>query len=123
MEIVKEMDLLVESYRPGVMERLRLGPTDIHSINPTLKYVRLSGYSQACTKAGHDITYLAESGLLQKFRPSSDNEPRMPGNFVADYCAGSLATFCLVLRVLHSPRSRECVVIDSSMTHNSAYFG
>ncbi len=53
------MDIVIESYRPGVMERLGLGPNVVHSKSPNIIYVRLSGYGQKDLRAGHDGTYLA----------------------------------------------------------------
>ena len=53
------MDIVIESFRPGVMERLGLGPNAVHLVNPEKIYVRLSGYGQKDYRAGHDGTYLA----------------------------------------------------------------
>ena len=70
--MVKSMDVVVESFRPGVMERLGLGPKEIHEANPNTIYVRLSGYGQSDTAVGHDSNYLAKSGLLSRFTSVAD---------------------------------------------------
>ena len=103
------------------MERLGLGPSLIHASHPNILYVRLSGYGQADKRAGHDGTYLAESGLLTRFRAAEDFPPVYPANIVADYCAGSLATFSLIVQ--KRIEAKPCQIIDSSMTHNSSYYG
>jgi len=119
--MVKTMDVFLESFRPGVMERLGLGPTEVHKVNPKIIYVRLSGYGQADKSAGHDANYLAKSGIMTKFRFNPDGKPGLPGNIVADYCNGSLATFVQILAAKKLSK-RDYVVIDSSMTHNTAYY-
>ena len=63
-------------------------------------YARLTGYGQNDKRAGHDAQYLSESGLLNRFRPDERSPPVFPGNIVADYCAGSLATFVQILQKL-----------------------
>ena len=75
------------------MERLQLSPVEIHKINPNTIYVRLSGFGQDDLRAGHDGNYLAQSGLLTRFRANEHAIPTYPGNILADYCAGSLSTF------------------------------
>ena len=97
LEMVKKMDVFLESFKPGVMERLGLGPSEIHKVNPKIIYVRLSGYGQSDKAAGHDANYLAKSGVMTKFRFNADGKPGLPGNVVADYCNGSLATFVQIL--------------------------
>ena len=97
LELVKTMDVFLESFRPGVMERLGLSPREVHEVNPKIIYVRLSGYGQADKAAGHDANYLAKSGLMTKFRFNAESKPGLPGNICADYCNGSLATFVQIL--------------------------
>ena len=71
VKVVKDLctraDVLIEPYRPGVMEKLGLGPGDLLGVNPRLVYARLTGFGQSgplAMKAGHDINYLAISGVL-----------------------------------------------------------
>lgn len=66
-KLCKNADVLIEGYRPGVMEKLGLGPDVLHSLNSKLIYARLTGFGQSGSlafKAGHDINYLAVSGVL-----------------------------------------------------------
>lgn len=118
--MVKDIDVFVESFRPGVMERLGLSPKQIHEVNPNVIYVRLSGYGQKDKRAGHDANYLAESGIMSKFVTTPGGKPGIPGNVVADYINGSLATF---IKILHARRlKQQKIVIDSSMTENTMYY-
>ncbi len=82
IEIVRKMigdsDVLVEPYRPGVMESLQLGPDDAHRVNPKLIYARLTGWGQDgsyASMAGHDINYIALSGALSLFRRKGGEAP------------------------------------------------
>ena len=108
-DIIPNVDVLMESFRPGVMERLGLGPEQVHKVNPSLVYVRLTGFGQMPSEyrdtASHDSNYLAIAGLLSKFRqkdqPGQEKGiPNVPGNIVADYSSGSLGSFALTLQAL-----------------------
>ena len=92
----------MESYRPGTLEKVGLGPKEVHKFNPQLIYVRLSGYGQQQShfqlKAGHDQNYLALTGILNKFkRQGRDSNPVFPANILADFAGGSLYTLNLIL--------------------------
>ena len=108
-EIIPTIDILLESFRPGVMERLGLSPEEVHKVNPRLVYIRLTGFGQQPSEyrdtASHDSNYLAVSGLLSKFRFTDNQDgfkqiPVMPGNIIADYASGSLGSFVLALQAL-----------------------
>jgi alpha-methylacyl-CoA racemase len=67
-DLVRSADVLVEGFRPGVMERLGLGPDDLQAVNPRLVYARMTGWGQAgplARRAGHDINYIAVAGALE----------------------------------------------------------
>lgn len=101
-EIVPHVDVILESYRPGVMEKLGLSPEAVHALNPKLIYGRLSGFGQVASKyrerAGHDINYLALAGILNRFkRQAKDCAPTPPANILADFASGSLHLFNQVL--------------------------
>jgi len=88
----------MESFRPGVMEKLGIPPAVVHDINPKIIYVRLSGYGQQPSNytviAGHDINYLALTGILNKFkRVVRNSAPVPPANILADFASGSLYCF------------------------------
>ena len=100
--VLPHIDVLLESYRPGVMEKLGLSPEVVHAVNPKVIYGRLSGFGQGSFKyrerAGHDINYLALTGVLNKFkRNGKGNAPTPPANIVADFASGSMHLFSQVL--------------------------
>lgn len=99
-KVIPQIDILIESFRPGVMERLQLGPSEVHAINPNLIYVRISGFGHTVSsgetknKAGRDINFLAASGLLSKFRRNDKiGPPIVPANVLSYYSGGSTFAF------------------------------
>ena len=119
-------DGLVEGYRPGVMERLGLGPEALLKANPRLVYGRVTGWGQEgplAQEAGHDINYLALTGLLSCIG-EADRPPVPPLNLVADYAGGGLMlAFGMVAALLHAARSGEGQVIDAAMTDGATLTG
>lgn len=119
-------DGLIEGYRPGVMERLGLGPEQLRADNPRLVYGRVTGWGQEgplAQAAGHDINYLALTGLLSCIG-EPDRPPVPPLNLVADYGGGGLMlAFGVVAALLHAQRSGEGQVIDAAMTDGAALTG
>ena len=84
-------DGLIEGYRPGVMERLELGPDALIKANPALVYGRVTGWGQygpLAAEAGHDINYIAITGLLNGIGPKE--RPVAPGNYLGDYAGGGM---------------------------------
>ena len=109
-------DVLVEGFRPGVAERLGLGPSDVSGTNPGVVYARITGWGQdgpMAAMAGHDINYIGLSGVLHTI---GDTEPTPPLNLVGDYAGGALYAVIGVLGALHR-RSMTGVgsVIDAAM--------
>ncbi|MFF5516148.1 CaiB/BaiF CoA transferase family protein [Streptomyces coeruleorubidus] len=100
-------DVLVEGYRPGVAERLGVGPEPCHARNPALVYGRMTGWGQdgpLADRAGHDIAYIAPTGTLGMIgRP--DEPPAVPANLLGDYAGGSLYLVVGVLAALHHARA------------------
>ncbi|XP_072936885.1 alpha-methylacyl-CoA racemase [Epargyreus clarus] len=127
IEIVKKMcstsDVLLDTYRPGVMEKLGLGPKTMLQENSRLIYARLSGYGQDGhykSKAGHDINYIAMSGVLHMLRKNDDIPT--PVNFAADFAGGSvLCALGIILALYERTQSNLGQVIDASMTEGAAY--
>lgn len=118
--------VLIEGFRPGVMERLGLGPDVCHAANPALTYMRLTGWGQQgplAQAAGHDLNYLALSGLLASFgRPG--RPPAPPLNLIADFGGGGLlAAFGALCGVLHARATGAGQVVDSAMLDGSALMG
>lgn len=92
LEAIEKADVLIEGYRPGVMERLGLGPDVVLARNPRLVYGRMTGWGQEgplAHAAGHDINYLALSGALEAIGPEG-GPPSPPLNLAGDYGGGSL---------------------------------
>lgn len=119
-------DGLIEGYRPGVMEKLGLGPEPLLADNRRLVYGRITGWGQdgpLATTAGHDINYLSLTGLLSCIG-EPDRPPVPPLNLVADYAGGGLMlAFGMVSAFLHVQRGGEGQVIDAAMTDGAALTG
>ena len=119
-------DGLIEGYRPGVMERLGLGPDDLLEGNPRLVYGRVTGWGQKgplVAEAGHDINYLALTGLLAVIGPK-DGPPSVPVNYLADFAGGGMMlAFAMVAALLAVQRGGEGQVIDAAMTDGAALIG
>lgn len=121
-----QSDVVLEPYRKGVMERLGLGPHELLKENPRLIYARLTGYGQSgsyASAAGHDINYLAMSGLLSRLG-RSEEKPYAPLNLVADFAGGSLTcALGIVMALLERTKSGKGQIIDASMVEGAAYVG
>ncbi|MEU1573516.1 CaiB/BaiF CoA-transferase family protein [Streptomyces collinus] len=117
-------DILVEGYRPGVAERLGVGPGPCHARNPRLVYGRMTGWGQdgpLAQRAGHDIAYIAPTGTLGMIgRP--DEPPAVPANLLGDYAGGSLYLVVGVLAALHHARaSGTGQVVDAAIVDGTAH--
>lgn len=121
-----QSDVVLEPYRKGVMEKLGLGPQELLKENPRLIYARLTGYGQSgpyATVAGHDINYLAMSGLLSRLGRCGE-KPYAPMNLFADFAGGGLTcALGIVLALLERAKSGEGQIIDASMVEGAAYVG
>jgi alpha-methylacyl-CoA racemase len=123
LALVEQADLLVEGFRPGVAERLGLGPEPCLQRNPRLVYGRMTGWGQqgpAASTAGHDITYIAVTGALHAIG-AAGGAPQVPLNLVGDF-AGSLYLVTGLLAALHESRSSgHGQVVDAAMVDSSAH--
>jgi alpha-methylacyl-CoA racemase len=119
-------DGLIEGYRPGVMERLGLGPEVLLQDNPKLVYGRVTGWGQEgplAQEAGHDINYLAITGLLAGLGPRA-GPPMPPSNYLADFAGGGMMlAFGMVAALLEVQRGGAGQVIDAAMTDGAALIG
>ncbi len=114
----KTADIVIEGYRPGVMERLGIDYETLRGLNPRLIYCSLTGYGQSGSlsqEAGHDLNYLAISGALGAFGPETD-VPAFPLNLLADFAGGSLFACLGILYALYArATSGEGQYVDASM--------
>lgn len=122
LRLIETADVLVEGLRPGVMERLGLGPDACLERNPRLVYGRMTGWGQSgplADRAGHDITYAALSGALHA--TGSAAKPRQALNLVADFGGGTLFLVMGILAALHERTvSGHGQVVDAAMVDGAA---
>ncbi|HEY5674250.1 MAG TPA: CoA transferase [Malonomonas sp.] len=115
-ELLSVADVLLESYRPGVLERLGYSRSRLQKINPKLVHCALSGFGQTgpCReRAGHDLTYLAMSGMLSL--TGTTETPVMPFPPICDYAAGKQAATSILAALLRQQRSGRGAFIDVSL--------
>ena len=123
LRLVERADVLVEGFRPGVAERLGLGPETCEKINPRLVYARMTGWGQdgpLAARAGHDIDYIAVAGALWPLgRPGE--RPHAPLNLIGDFAGGGMLLAVGVLAaLLERERSGRGQVVDAAMVDGSA---
>src|SRR2546430_4256993 len=117
-ERVVEADILVEGFRPGVMERMELGYPALAAINPALVYCAITGYGSdgpMAGRAGHDLNYLARSGALS-LMPQCDGAPIIPGLQVADLAGGLQAAFLIAAALAGRDQTGRGTRVEVSMT-------
>ncbi|MFA3877811.1 CaiB/BaiF CoA transferase family protein [Streptomyces sp. MMCC 100] len=123
LRLAEAADVFVEGYRPGVVERLGLGPETVLDRNPAVVYARLTGYGQSgplARTAGHDINYVAQSGALHAMARRGE-APRPPVNLLGDYAGGgTMAAYGIVCAVLEARTSGRGQVLDAAMTDGVA---
>jgi alpha-methylacyl-CoA racemase len=123
LRLIARSDVLIEGFRPGVMERLGLGPEPCLARNPRLVYGRMTGWGQdgpLAGAAGHDINYVALTGALHSVgTPQSGPVP--PVNFVGDFGGGAMSlAFGIVCALLEAGRSGKGQVVDAAITDGTA---
>ncbi|MEH0548303.1 CaiB/BaiF CoA-transferase family protein [Streptomyces sp. B21-105] len=124
LDLAARADVLIEGNRPGVAERLGVGPAECHARNPRLVYGRMTGWGQEgplAQRAGHDIAYIAVTGALGLIgRPGAP--PPAPANLLGDYAGGSLYLVVGVLAALHHARvSGVGQVVDAAIVDGAAH--
>ncbi|HYD27428.1 CaiB/BaiF CoA-transferase family protein [Brevundimonas sp.] len=121
--LIASSDALIEGFRPGVMERLGLGPEVCAELNPRLVFGRITGWGQSgpmARQVGHDLNYIALSGALSMMG-EPDRPPRPPLNVVGDYGGGAMLLVTGVLAALLEARTTgRGRVVDAAMTDGSA---
>jgi alpha-methylacyl-CoA racemase len=123
--LVAGSDGLIEGYRPSVMERLGLGPDEMLKANPSLVYGRVTGWGQdgpLAQEAGHDINYVALTGLLHGIGPQE--RPVPPINYIGDYAGGGMMlAFGMVSALLAVKGGADGQVVDAAMSDGAALIG
>ncbi|CAI5455103.1 unnamed protein product [Caenorhabditis angaria] len=125
-EMCRTSDVLLDPFRPGVLEKAGLDPSSLLEENKSLIICRISGYGQTGRMnqdAGHDINYVSMSGMLPTFTGKQASRPWPPANMLADFAGGSLTAAFGIVSAIHarSKNGGEGCVIDCSMTEGVAY--
>jgi len=123
LRLVEQADALIEGFRPGVAERLGIGPEECMARNPKLVYGRMTGWGQdgpMAPRAGHDINYIALSGVLSAMSRQGE-KPMPPLNLVGDFGGGGmLIAFGILCGVLSAERTGAGQVVDAAMVDGAA---
>jgi alpha-methylacyl-CoA racemase len=123
LDLAASSDALLEGFRPGVMERLGLGPEELLARQPRLVYGRMTGWGQdgpLARAAGHDINYIAVAGALEPLA-GTDLAPTPPHNMLGDFGGGGMLLVCGVLAaVLHARKSGVGQVVDAAIVDGTA---
>jgi alpha-methylacyl-CoA racemase len=123
LRLVEQADVLFEGFRPGVVERLGLGPDECLARNPRLVYGRMTGFGQSgslARRAGHDINYIALSGALDAIGPAG-GDPVPPLNVVGDFGGGGMyLAFGIVCALLEAGRSGRGQVVDAAIVDGAS---
>ena len=124
LDLAARADILIEGYRPGVAERLGVGPEACHARNPKLVYGRMTGWGQEgplAHRAGHDVAYIALTGTLGMIG-NPDEPPAVPANLLGDYAGGSLYLVVGVLAALHHARAGGSgQVVDAAIVDGTSH--
>src|SRR6056300_422451 len=122
LKLISSVDVLFEGFRPGVMEKLGLGPEECLKLNKALVYGRMTGWGQdgpMSNKAGHDINYISLSGALNAIG-KKDSNPAIPLNLIGDYGGGGMMLAMGILAaVINSIKTGKGQVVDSAMIDGS----
>ena len=123
LRLASRADALIEGFRPGVMERLGLGPDALAARNPKLVYGRMTGWGQEgplAARAGHDINYIALTGILHAIGRAGE-APVAPLNLVGDFGGGGmLLAFGVACALLEAHRSGKGQVVDAAMVDGAS---
>jgi alpha-methylacyl-CoA racemase len=123
LRLLRRADAFIEGFRPGVMERLGLGPDECLAANPRLVYGRITGWGQEgplAHSAGHDVNYIALAGVLHNIA-TPGGPPVIPLNLVGDFAGGGLLlAFGIMCALFETAKSGKGQVIDAAMVDGAA---
>ncbi|ORY71183.1 CoA-transferase family III domain-containing protein [Pseudomassariella vexata] len=123
-DLAKTTDVIIDPFRPGVLERLGLGPDVLTAINPRLIYGRMTGFrrdGKYAAMAGHDINYLAVSGVLSLLGRSGE-KPHPPWNILADFAGGGATLFQgILLAMIARQKTQRGQVVEANMVDGASY--
>ena len=126
LRLVASADILIESFRPGVMDRLGVGYEVLRARNPALVYCAITGYGQDgpwALRAGHDLNYIAQSGVLEQ-TGTADGPPAIPALQIGDLLGGAMSAVAAMLAALHQARATgqgsfvDVAMAESVLAHN-----
>lgn len=124
LELADRADVLIEGFRPGVMERLGLGPEPLRTLNPRLIYGRMTGWGQTgplASAVGHDLGYIAVAGALDPLG-EADRPPPPPLNLLGDFGGGAMyLAFGITAALVERERSGEGQVVDAAIVDGTAH--
>ena len=125
LALAEKADILIEAFRPGVAERLGIGPDACMACNPALVYGRMTGWGQhgpLSQSAGHDLNYIALTGLLNQIGPTG-GKPVVPLNVIGDFGGGGLLlAFGAVSALFNAQRSGQGQIVDAAMLDGALSF-
>ncbi|MEM8725030.1 MAG: CaiB/BaiF CoA-transferase family protein [Pseudomonadota bacterium] len=131
LDAARKADVLIEGFRPGVMERLGLGPDELHAANPRLVYARMTGWGQdgpLAQAAGHDINYIAVTGALSAVGRAGETAVP-PQNLVGDFGGGSMYCAFGIMAALYERENSgkgqvvDAAIVDGATSLMSFFFG
>ncbi len=124
LDLLRHVDILIDPFRPGTLEKLGLNPAELRNSNARLIIARLTGFrrdGKYAHMAGHDINYLAVSGVLSHLG-RKDGPPYAPASLLADFAGGGLmCAFGILLALFERSRSGQGQVVENNMVDGSAY--
>lgn len=135
LRLIREVDVLIDPFRPGVLEKLDLDPKEtLLKLNPRLIVARLTGFrrdGKYANMAGHDINYLAVSGVLNMLGPADETgpigrqrplPPSPPGNLLADFAGGGhMCVTGILLALMYRSRTGEGQIVEANMVDGASY--
>jgi alpha-methylacyl-CoA racemase len=119
--IIKDIDVVLDPFRPSALKKFGLDYETLSKINPRLIYVSINGYGSDDNTAGHDLNYIAKTGVLS-FLGKHGSPPSFPVNLLADFAGGGLMAVCATFMALYErTRTNKGCYISCSMTHGALY--